>query len=40
MTFDLERVGQLNGGWDFFLAFDANQRLPYYPQADLGKVSG
>ena len=29
-----ERVGELNGGPDFWAAFDANRDLPYYPPAD------
>jgi hypothetical protein len=37
MMLDPERVGELNGGPDFFAAFDANRHLPYYPVADLGK---
>ncbi len=40
MMLDPERVGELNGGPDFFAAFDANRHLPYYPEADLGKVGG
>ena len=38
MMLDPERVGELNGGPDFFAAFDANRHLPYYPEADLGKA--
>ena len=40
MMLDPERVGELNGGPDFFAAFDANRHLPYYPEADLTKVGG
>ena len=36
MMLDPERVGELNGGPDFFAAFDANRHLEYYPTADLG----
>ena len=40
MMLDPERVGELNGGPDFFAAFDAHRHLPYYPEADLGKAGG
>jgi hypothetical protein len=36
MMLDADRVGELNGGEDFFAAFDANRQYPYYPEADLG----
>ena len=40
MMLDPERVGELNGGPDFFAAFEANRHLPYYPEADLGLAGG
>ncbi len=40
MMLDPERVGELNGGPDFFAAFDANRHLPYYPEADLKTTGG
>jgi hypothetical protein len=36
MMLDPERVGELNGGPDFFAAFDANRQYDYYPTANLG----
>ena len=40
MMLDPERVGEFNSGPNFFAAFDADQNLPYYPEADLPKVGG
>ena len=40
MMLDPERVGELNGGPDFFAAFDANRHLPYYPIADFATQDG
>jgi hypothetical protein len=38
MMLDADRVGELNGGEDFFAAFDANRQFPYYPEADFSQA--